>query len=164
MNGLEEGVSLTCGTHFGDTKLVASMTDSPDADSMSIKWILVSVGTMVWGWRSNKKRSTDTQAPLRLHHERSTCSTSEEKFSKVAFNKPLLSGVINLRDDTKDCLLDLDRRARSSSSATIQPLSLSPSSSPSTPNKRAGSSLALSRLSMGMSSQSTSWMHVVHMR
>lgn len=28
---------LTCGTHFGDTKLVASMTGSPVADSMSIK-------------------------------------------------------------------------------------------------------------------------------
>lgn len=27
----------TCGTHFGDTKLVASMTGSPDADNMSIR-------------------------------------------------------------------------------------------------------------------------------
>lgn len=39
----------TCGTHFGDTKLVVSMTGSPDAESMSIRWILASVGTMVCG-------------------------------------------------------------------------------------------------------------------
>lgn len=38
---------LTCGTHFGDTKLVASMTRRPESDSKSIKWIFVSVGTIV---------------------------------------------------------------------------------------------------------------------
>lgn len=37
----------TCGTHFGETKLVASMTGSPDSDNRSISWILVSVGTRV---------------------------------------------------------------------------------------------------------------------
>lgn len=28
---------LTCGTHFGETKLVASMTERPASESMSIR-------------------------------------------------------------------------------------------------------------------------------
>lgn len=36
---------LTCGTHLGDTKLVASMTGSPDSDNKLIKLIFASVGT-----------------------------------------------------------------------------------------------------------------------
>ena len=49
-------IKPTCGTHLGETKLVASITDSPDSDSMSIKLILVSAGTMVWGGEEKKKR------------------------------------------------------------------------------------------------------------
>uniref|UniRef100_A0A3B4AAH3 Uncharacterized protein n=1 Tax=Periophthalmus magnuspinnatus TaxID=409849 RepID=A0A3B4AAH3_9GOBI len=55
--------------------------------------------------------------------------------------------------------------ARSSSSSfTIHDLLVSPSSSPSTPSNRAGSSLVPSRGSIEMLSQPTSCMHAVHMR
>lgn len=37
----------TCGTHFGETKLVASITGSPASESMSIRRIFTSAGTMV---------------------------------------------------------------------------------------------------------------------
>lgn len=37
--------TLTCGTHRGDTKLVASMTGSPVSDNMSIRRIFTGVGT-----------------------------------------------------------------------------------------------------------------------
>lgn len=42
---LEAG--LTCGTHLGETKLVASMTGSPASDSMSISLIFTGVGTIL---------------------------------------------------------------------------------------------------------------------
>ena len=38
----------TCGTHFGDTKLVVSIDKRPVFDSMSINLILVSVGTIAY--------------------------------------------------------------------------------------------------------------------
>ena len=38
---------ITCGTHFGDTNEVASMTGSPVAESLSISSTLTSVGTGV---------------------------------------------------------------------------------------------------------------------
>lgn len=38
----------TCGTHLGETKLVASITLRPVSDSLSISWTLTSVGTTVW--------------------------------------------------------------------------------------------------------------------
>lgn len=39
---------ITCGTHFEDTKLVASITGRPVSESMSISWILTPVGTISW--------------------------------------------------------------------------------------------------------------------
>lgn len=47
VNSLPVEKGLTCGTHFGDTKLVASMTGRPESDNMSMRWTLVSVGTIV---------------------------------------------------------------------------------------------------------------------
>lgn len=38
----------TCGTHLGDTKLVASIDERPVSDSISINLILVSVGTIAY--------------------------------------------------------------------------------------------------------------------
>ena len=38
----------TCGTHLGDTKLVASIDERPVSDSISINLIFVSVGTMAY--------------------------------------------------------------------------------------------------------------------
>ena len=43
-------VSPTCGTHFGDTKLVTSITGSPASESLFMNSTLVSVGTNVW-WK-----------------------------------------------------------------------------------------------------------------
>lgn len=40
---------ITCGTHFEDTKLVASITGRPVPESMSISWIFTPVGTISWG-------------------------------------------------------------------------------------------------------------------
>lgn len=40
---------LTCGTHFEETKLVASITGRPAPESMSISWIFTPVGTISWG-------------------------------------------------------------------------------------------------------------------
>jgi len=40
---------ITCGTHFEETKLVASITGRPVPESMSISWIFTSVGTISWG-------------------------------------------------------------------------------------------------------------------
>lgn len=40
---------ITCGTHFEETKLVASITGRPVSESMSISWILTPVGTISWG-------------------------------------------------------------------------------------------------------------------
>lgn len=51
---------LTCGTHLGETKLVASMTGSPDSDNMFIKLIFVSVGTTVWEEENNKHKQRKT--------------------------------------------------------------------------------------------------------
>lgn len=39
---------ITCGTHFEETKLVASITDRPVRESMSISWIFTPVGTISW--------------------------------------------------------------------------------------------------------------------
>lgn len=39
---------LTCGTHFEETKLVASITGRPASESMSISWIFSPVGTISW--------------------------------------------------------------------------------------------------------------------
>ena len=36
----------TCGTHFGETKLVASMTDNPDWDNRFMSSTLTAVGTI----------------------------------------------------------------------------------------------------------------------
>ena len=36
----------TCGTHFGETKLVVSIDDKPVSESRSISFIFVSVGTI----------------------------------------------------------------------------------------------------------------------
>lgn len=36
---------VTCGTHFEETKLVASITERPVPESMSINWIFTFVGT-----------------------------------------------------------------------------------------------------------------------
>lgn len=40
---------ITCGTHFEETKLVASITGRPDPESMSISWIFTPVGRISWG-------------------------------------------------------------------------------------------------------------------
>lgn len=40
---------ITCGTHFEETKLVASITGRPVPESMSISWIFTPVGTISWG-------------------------------------------------------------------------------------------------------------------
>jgi len=37
---------ITCGTHFGETKLVVSITGSPDRDNWFISSILTVVGTI----------------------------------------------------------------------------------------------------------------------
>lgn len=39
----------TCGTHFEETKLVASITGRPAPESISISWIFTPVGTISWG-------------------------------------------------------------------------------------------------------------------
>lgn len=41
-------IVITCGTHFEDTKLVASITGRPVSESMFISWILTLVGTISW--------------------------------------------------------------------------------------------------------------------
>jgi len=43
----------TCGTHFGETKLVVSIDDKPVSESKSISFIFVSVGTIVCQKKSN---------------------------------------------------------------------------------------------------------------
>ena len=40
---------ITCGTHFEETKLVASITGRPVPESMSISWIFTPVETISWG-------------------------------------------------------------------------------------------------------------------
>ena len=45
----------TCGTHFGETKLVVSIDDKPVSESRSISFIFVSVGTIF----CQKKRSNN---------------------------------------------------------------------------------------------------------
>jgi len=37
---------ITCGTHFGETKLVVSITGSPDRDNRFISSILTTVDTI----------------------------------------------------------------------------------------------------------------------
>jgi hypothetical protein len=39
-------MSFTCGTHFGDTKLVASTTGNPEVASLLISSIFTGVGTV----------------------------------------------------------------------------------------------------------------------
>lgn len=46
-------------THFGETKLVASMTGRPASESMLIRWILTSVGTRVWQGQQERDMSYD---------------------------------------------------------------------------------------------------------
>lgn len=46
---------LTCGTHFEETKLVASITGRPVPESMSISWIFTPVGTISWGTMKQKE-------------------------------------------------------------------------------------------------------------
>lgn len=48
---------LTWGTHLGDTKLVASMTERPVSDSILIKSIFTSVGTMFYEGNRKRKHS-----------------------------------------------------------------------------------------------------------
>ena len=43
--------AITCGTHFGDTNEVTSMTGSPVAERRSMSSTLTSVGTGLCTWR-----------------------------------------------------------------------------------------------------------------
>ena len=51
--------NFTCGTHFGETKLVASMTESPESDNMSMRRIFTSAGTMVCVCEREGERNTE---------------------------------------------------------------------------------------------------------
>lgn len=51
---------LTCGTHLGETKLVASITGSPASESMSISLIFTGVGTIAC---SGQKPRIESQHP-----------------------------------------------------------------------------------------------------
>lgn len=44
--GLHKGSVITWGTHFEETKLVASTAGRPVPESMSISWIFTPVGTI----------------------------------------------------------------------------------------------------------------------
>lgn len=50
---------ITCGTHFEETKLVASITGRPVPESMSISWIFTPVGTISWGTMKLKQLFLD---------------------------------------------------------------------------------------------------------
>jgi len=50
----------TCGTHFGDTKLVASTTDNPEAASLRISSTFTGVGTMSFSFCSPSRGPTST--------------------------------------------------------------------------------------------------------
>lgn len=54
---------ITCGTHFEETKLVASITDRPVPESMSISWIFTPVGTISWGTMKLKQHFLDLIPP-----------------------------------------------------------------------------------------------------
>lgn len=56
---------ITCGTHFEETKLVASITGRPVPESMSISWIFTSVGTISWGTMKVKQLFLDL-IPLKM--------------------------------------------------------------------------------------------------
>lgn len=58
---LEAG--LTWGTHFGETKLVASITGSPASESMSTSLIFTAVGTMFCNRRKPSKGKSATLLP-----------------------------------------------------------------------------------------------------
>lgn len=58
----------TCGTHLGDTKLVASIDERPASDNISINLILVSVGTISYKQnRTMKLQTISTATYLFLH-------------------------------------------------------------------------------------------------
>lgn len=54
---------LTWGTHFGETKLVASITGSPASESMSISLIFTGVGTMFCNRQKPRKGKSATSVP-----------------------------------------------------------------------------------------------------
>lgn len=56
---------ITCGTHFEETKLVASITGRPVPESMSISWIFTPVGTISWGTMKLKQLFLDL-IPLKM--------------------------------------------------------------------------------------------------
>lgn len=56
---------ITCGTHFEETKLVASITGRPAPESMSISWIFTPVGTISWGTMKLKQLFLDL-IPLKM--------------------------------------------------------------------------------------------------
>ena len=59
----------TCGTHLGDTKLVASIDKRPVSDSISINLILVSVGTIAYKKnRTMQLQTITTVTCLSLHN------------------------------------------------------------------------------------------------
>lgn len=57
--------NITCGTHFEETKLVASITGRPVPESMSISWIFTPVGTISWGTMELKQLFLDL-IPLKM--------------------------------------------------------------------------------------------------
>ena len=56
---------ITCGTHFEETKLVASITGRPVPESMSISWMFTPVGTLSWGTMKLKQLFLDL-IPLKM--------------------------------------------------------------------------------------------------
>jgi hypothetical protein len=59
--------SASCGTHFGLTKLVASIVRSPVADSRSISAILSGVAMTFFSFCSPSRGPTSTMRTLRGH-------------------------------------------------------------------------------------------------
>ena len=51
---------ITCGTHFGDTKLVASTTDKPAATNLCISCIFTDVGTLPFSFCRPSRGPTST--------------------------------------------------------------------------------------------------------
>jgi hypothetical protein len=51
---------VTCGTHFGETKLVASTTDRPAPTSLCISWIFTDAGTLPFSFCRPSRGPTST--------------------------------------------------------------------------------------------------------
>ena len=52
--------NFTCGTHFGETKLVASTTDNPEVANLFMSSIFTGVGTVFFSFCSPSRGPTST--------------------------------------------------------------------------------------------------------